>query len=110
MRLHVAPVAGGVTLQEIGMTFSVLAQPRSRRSRGFNRLLPAIGLAAITCLPGVVRGQSGQPPITSGLYTDQSGRRFSNITPWNFTQGFSSSNPTPFSSASQLLIFQGFGN
>ncbi|HEX4590008.1 MAG TPA: hypothetical protein VH120_08775, partial [Gemmataceae bacterium] len=86
-----------------------LSQPRLRRFRGSNRVLSGLGLAASLAVIGLPTVTYGQP-ITDGLYTDQSGRRFSNITPWNFTQGYSGTNPIPFSGAATSLIFGGYGD
>ena len=58
-----------------------------------NRLLPAIGLAGLILLGGVPGTAHGQFP---GTYTKAGGGNFSNVDEWNFGQGFSGTNPVPF--------------
>ena len=92
------------------MSITVRSQPRARRMDRINRLLSAAGLAAVIVLPGVAKAQTGQPPLVTGEYTDQTGRRFSNITPWNWTNGYSATNPIPFSGVDTSLLFTGYGD
>jgi autotransporter-associated beta strand protein len=94
------------------MLHTVFSHTRSHGSRSINHLLTAVGLAAVAAsiaLPGTAHGQSpfnNQP----NTWTDQHGQRFSNVTEWNFTSGFTAANPIPFSSTTQNIIFNGYGN
>jgi autotransporter-associated beta strand protein len=85
---------------------TVLTQLRVRRPLGMNRLLPAIGLASLILLGSVPGTAHGQFP---GTYTKAGGGNFSNVDEWNFGQGFSGTNPVPFSNPAGVLTFQVFG-
>jgi autotransporter-associated beta strand protein len=85
--------------------FTALSQTCTKLSRGWLRNATLLALAFGMFSAGVAQAQ-----ITTGLFTDQSNRVFSNITSWNFVQGYSATNPVAFSSSSTVLTFQGFGS
>src|SRR5262249_18625702 len=62
----------------------------------------AVAAAAGLMLPGAATGQTY-------TYTKQTSGTVTNITGWNFTNGYTSTNPIPFSSPTGIVIAQAFG-
>src|SRR5205823_6235418 len=75
---------------------------QTRCSNSAARFLPVLGLAAWLAAPHAARGQDF-------TYTKLSGGNFSNITDWNFTNGYTATNLIPFSNPTGTLIGQGWG-